>query len=197
MNFLLGALGANLTLGLISGVTSAANGVYTLTSNIISSTATGANEVRQIIKETDLEVKIRTVQFLLCEVKVNSDSPYTLQYCVQCIKDVIKDISDELETIHYRMQYNDNIWLGSTVRAYRFHNCKARLVAHLKTLESRQSNLIEILKVQSSMTKNPELENDVSKSVLVDKFDAKTVENIRKELQTNLEFMRTNMIKND
>ena len=50
MNFLIAGLGANVTLGLISGVTSATNGVYTLANRISLSTSTGANEIKQTIK---------------------------------------------------------------------------------------------------------------------------------------------------
>ena len=32
-------------------------------------------------------------------------------------------ISEELIKIHYRLQYNDTIWFGPSVRAYSFHNC--------------------------------------------------------------------------
>ena len=122
MNYIIGAIGANLTLGLVSGVTSAANGVYTLSSTILQSTSSGAEEVKLIIRETDLEVKIKTTQLILCELKISEQSPNTVRYCVQAIRDAIKEIAEELDQIHYRMQYNSNLWVGSSVRAFKFHN---------------------------------------------------------------------------
>src|SRR5579872_5034491 len=180
MNIVLGALGAHLTLGLISGVTSAANGVYTLSSTILQSTASGAEEVKQIIRETDLEVKIKTTQLLLCELKITDKSPNTVNYCIQAIRDAIKEIADELDAIHYRMQYNSNLWFGSTIRSYKFHNSRARLHAKLKNLESRNRSLIDVMSLQCMMYKNESLSNEVGipddTLLQVDQVDPKTAE---------------------
>lgn len=166
MNILIGAIGANLTFGLVSGVTSTMNGIYTLSSNIMKSTANGTHEIKRVIKETDLEVKIKTAQFMLLELKINDTTPYTIRYCAQSIRDAIKDIYDELEKIYYRMQYNDNIWIGSTVRAYKFQNCRARLYASLKNLESRSDTLIKLAKLNNILIKNDDLTDDMTESIL-------------------------------
>ena len=175
MNLIIGAIGTNLTLGLISGIAGTTNGVYTMISNIAKSTATGANDIKQIIKETDLEVKVKTVQLLLSEIEVNPGSSHTLQYCVKSIKDAIKDINDELEKIYYRMQYNDNLWVGSRVRSYKFHNCKARLYAKLKNLESRVISLIQILGVDNKIIKNDALIDEFDTLTKIDTLDLQTM----------------------
>jgi hypothetical protein len=190
MNIVLGTVGANLTFGVISGIASATNGVYSLAGNIARSTANGANEVKQIIKESDLEVKVKTVQFLLCEIKIDEMSPYTLLYCVESIKDAIQDIAEELEKIHYRMQYNNNLWIGLSFRAYKFHNCRTRLHAKLKNLESRSRTLIGILAINNKMYKNNELEKVLSRSIqCVDKIEPMVAGKIRDDLQKNLMFI--------
>jgi len=190
MNFILGAIGANLTLTLIGGVSTAANGVYDLTAKLLNSTSNGAADVKNMIKETDLEVKIKTTQLLLCELKITKESPYTLLYVVESIRDAIKDIEDELDKIYYRMQYNDNLWFGSVIRAYKFHNCGERLHAKLKNLESRRKTLIELMTIETKMNKNNLLENDVSDSILqIDDIDPKVAERVRLELHKKLEFI--------
>lgn len=60
------------------------------------------------------------------------------------------------------MQYNDNLWFGSTIRAYKFYNCSDRLYSKLKNLESRRKSLINLLSIESKMHKNNLLKNDVS-----------------------------------
>ncbi|VBB18608.1 hypothetical protein YASMINEVIRUS_1071 [Yasminevirus sp. GU-2018] len=198
MNFLIGAIGANLTLGLVSGVTSAVNGVYTLSSNIMQSTSSGANEVKQIIKETDLEVKVKTAQLMLCELKIDDDTPYTVKYCVQTIRDAIKDIGDELEKIYYRMQYNDNLWVGSTVRSYKFHNCRARLHASLKNLESRCDTLMRVTKLNKVLVKNENLTKEMTQSVLqVDDIDPLAAERVRGEIHKKLMYINKNQLQYD
>lgn len=190
MNFILGAIGANFTLTLVSGISSAANGVYDLASKVVNSASTGSAEVKIIIKETDLEVKIKTIQLMMCELKITKDTPYTVLYVIESIRDAIKDIEDELDLIYYRMQYNDNLWIGSTVRAYKFHKCGERLHAKLKNLESRRSTLVELMSIEAKMNKNKLLENDVSDSILqIDDIDPKIAERIRLELHKKLEFI--------
>lgn len=169
MEVVIGAIGAHLTLGLISSITSAANGVFTLSSNIVKSTTTGANEVKQIIQETDLEFKIRKTEMFVSELKINENSPYTIQFCIYAVKGAMDDIIEELEQIHYRMKYNDNIWFGKSVRSYKFHNNKSRLEAKLKNLEDRCKCLTDLLNSQDMLLRNPLLESNMSDSVAIAK----------------------------
>lgn len=190
MNFIVGVIGANLTLGVISGITSATNGIYTLCSTVKSSTANGASEVKKIIRETDLEVKIKTVQYLLCEVSITPDTPCTIKLCIESIRDCIKEISDELDKIHYRMQYNDNLWMGSTVRAYKFHNCRARLEAHLKNLDSRCKTLINLLTVQDKLVKNRDLVDTSSSLLQIEDIDPQVAKRTREEIHEKIRYIK-------
>lgn len=167
MEVVIGAIGAHLTLGLISSITSAANGVFTLSSNIVKSTTTGANEVKQIIQETDLEFKIRKTEMFVSELKIDENSPYTIKFCIYAVKGAMDDIIEELEQIHYRMKYNDNIWFGKSVRSYKFHNNKARLEAKLKNLEDRCKCLTDLLNSQDMLIRNPLLESNMAESVAI------------------------------
>lgn len=196
MNFIIAGIGTNITLGLISATTNATNNLYTLCTNISETTSTKANDLKHIIKENDLEVRIKIIQYLLCEINVNDNSPCTLNYCIGSIKSAIKDISNELEKIHYRIQYNNNLWFGSSVRAYGFKNCKLRLKSYIDILESRYKMLISILSVENKMYKNPELEDSLSKSVMMTDNTNKTdnvnnynVSKIRNDLYKCLEFI--------
>ena len=179
MNLLIGAIGANLTFGVVSGVTTAVNGVYTLSSNIMHSTASGANGVKHIIKETDLDVKVKTAQLMLCELTINESTPYTIRYTIQTIRDAIKDIGSELEKIYYRMQYNDNLWFGVTIRSYRFHNCGTRLHSLLKNLESRCDTLLMLVKLNNVLIKNEDNTKEMTSKLLQDhkQFDMHNTDN--------------------
>lgn len=190
INLVIGAVGARVTLGLVSGVTSAVNGMFTLCKTISSSTSSGAEEVKHIIKETGLEFKIGYAQSLVCELKKEEDLPFTIHQCVKSINDAIKDISDEMFVIHYRMQYNDNLRFGSTLRAYKFHNCKARLESHIKNLEARCDTLIKTLPIRSHLVKNPELE-DPSKQVLqIEETDYKSAKRSRENIYKTLDYIK-------
>ena len=189
MNYVIGAVGAQITFGLISGVTSAANSMYTFCKTVSKSTSSGATEVRRIIKETDLEFKVKHAQSLLCELKISENTPHTLRQCVRAIHDSIKDISGELDKIHYRMQYNDNIWIAGSIRSYNFHNCKTRLDSHLKNLDARCDALIKIIPIQSHLTQNPEL-IDASVHILqIEQIDPKIAKKTRDDLHLKLDYI--------
>lgn len=191
MNFILAGITTSVALSTISAVTAASNGMYTLIGNVVKSTSTGATEIKLLIQRNDLEMRIRMIQFILSELYIDDDSPYSLRYCISKIYDAIKDISDELSKIHYRMQYNDNLWFGSSVRAYGFRNCQTRLEAKIETLEKRYQKLMEVLSIHGFMKKNNELENVLSESIinysLVNNDSSKK---IRDDLHKNLEFIK-------
>jgi hypothetical protein len=153
MNYIIAAIGANLTIGLVTGVTAATNGAYTMITNISKSTSTGVKEVKQIIEESDLEVKIKTIQLIINDINVNENTSLALQHCIKSIKDVINDISEELEKINNRIKYNDNLWVGSAIRAYGFHGASKRLNGHIKKLESRYKDLITLITLENSREK--------------------------------------------
>lgn len=199
MNFLLGAIGVNLTFNTLTCATSAVNGVYTLSSNIMKSTAQGAIEIKQIIKETDLEVKIRIAQLMLCELRIDDSTPYTIKYCAQSIRDAIKDIGDELEKIYYRMQYNDNLWINMPMRTYKFQNCRIRLHASLKNLESRSETLIKLAKLNNNkiLIKNEDLTKELTQSILqVDDIDPSAAECVRGDIHKKLVYINNKICKN-
>lgn len=189
MNYIIGAVGAHLTLGLISGITSAVNGMYTFCGTIAKSTSSGAGEVRRIISETDLEFKVKHAQSLLCELKVDEKTPYTIQQCVKAIYEAIKDVSGELDKIHYRMQYNDSLWIGSRIRSYGFHNCRMRLDAHLKNLDARCDALVKVIPIQKYLTQNVELDDPSRHILQIDQIDPKVAKQSREELHNKLTYI--------
>ena len=116
------------------------------------------------------------IQFILSELKITNETPTSLYYCISKIYDAIKDISDELSKINYRIQYNHNLWFGSSLRAYGFKNCYNRLETKMMTLEKRYIMLIELLTIEKKMYKNKDLEYIMSESI--------TPENIKKNRES-------------
>jgi hypothetical protein len=86
---------------------------------------------------------------------------------MECIRDAIKDVSNELKQINFRLRYNDSLWFKTSLRTYKFNNCKTRLQTHVKNLESRHRMLLGVLNVENIMYKNESLEMIMSQ-VLID-----------------------------
>ena len=70
------------------------------------------------------------------------------------IKNIITDIEKELNIINERLRYNRCLWIGSAIRAYKFHNCKTRLENYFKNLDQRYQLLISILSIEKQVVKN-------------------------------------------
>lgn len=166
MNFLIGIIGANFTFGLLSGLTTALNSAYSLTTVIATRTSNGADDIKNTIKDSDIENKLKIIQHLLQEIKINQKTPNTMIECINSINDVIKELTDELQKINYRMNYNDRVWLPS-VRAYSFKNSNMRLLQHIKKLDSRYLMLLEILRIENMMYKNSDINIIITKPLLL------------------------------
>ena len=156
MNFLIGIIGANFTFGLLSGLTTTLTSAYSLTSIIANTTANGIDDIKKTIIDNDIENKLKIIQHLLQEIKINQKTPNTMIECINSIKDVIKELVDELQKINYRMNYNNRVWLPS-MRAYSFKNSNTRLLQHIKKLDSRYIMLLEILRIENMMYKNSDI----------------------------------------
>jgi uncharacterized protein YukE len=174
MNFLIGAIGANLTMGLVTGVSAMATNIYSLTSTISHNISNGEDDIKKLIKEADLDVKIKTILCVLSEIKINISSPYTLHFSVQEIKNAIKDIETELEQIQYRITYNNSLFIGSAFRKYKFHNNYDRLETLIKTLDKRYKMLFDILKIENTMAQNKDITNYLTSSTLDKKLISST-----------------------
>jgi hypothetical protein len=166
MNIIISVLSANVLIGIISGITTTINGIYTINDVIKNNTATGAKEVEQIMKELDIEVKLKIIQLFLNELKITDETSYTIKYCIYEIKKIITSIETEIKTIHERLKYNNSLWFGVTIRSYKFHNCKIRIESHLKNLEQRYHLLVSLLTVSSKIIKNDNVKNDMTDSFL-------------------------------
>lgn len=154
MNIILSVISANVIVGIISGITTTINGVYTIKDVIKSNTTTGSKEVEQIMKDIDIEVKLKIIQLFLSELKITDSTPNTIVYCMNEIKNIIMDIEKELNIINERLRYNRCLWIGSAIRAYKFHNCKTRLENYFKNLDQRYQLLISILSIEKQVVKN-------------------------------------------
>jgi hypothetical protein len=191
MNLVVGALGVNLTFGLIKSAVSTTQGIYNFCNKVAKSTSSGADEIKSIITETDLVFKVRHSQMLLCEIKVDKDTPYTIKACIKAIHDGIKNVSDELDQIYYRMQYNDNLWFGSRIRSYKFKNSKKRLIILLNNLDSRREALTELIPIQNSLVQNPKLEDPSFHILQIEDIDPDVSKKSRDELYKKIDYIGT------
>ena len=103
MNYLIGLIATNITLGVISGLSNSINGCYQLSKNIIDGTNNGSDEIKQLIKDNDIEIQLNSIKQIIKEMKLNESLSSALICCLNTIDDAIIDIEQELDTIDLRI----------------------------------------------------------------------------------------------
>lgn len=159
MNFFVSSMGSNITISLLSSFASTSKGIYGLIAQMKHS---GKSDIKKVIDDMDLLTTLKIIQCLIMEIDMNKEQPITLQICLKSLIEIIHSIHEELEKINYRLQYNDSLWIGRTIRSYGFNNCEKRLDAYIKKLENRKKLLIDILSVKNHMFRNQHIANTVS-----------------------------------
>lgn len=153
MEFIIPALSANLTFGLISAITSTTNSVYTLANNVTKSSSKSADQIKKLIIKKDLTHMMDLIKTQLEEIKISSKSPQTLLKSIEGLHDALSEIDEELKTINYRIEYNKSIMIGKFMRAYKFDNCFTRLDSKIEIMESRYDKLNKILTIITKLHK--------------------------------------------
>lgn len=135
-------LGA-LCLDPISRVTSSANGIQSMISNIYSYT-TYPNVVNAL-RRLDIEASIRILDNLICELDV-SNKNNTINECINLLKEIILEIERELGDIHAKLAYNRSIYWLSYVRSYKFTSSIQNLEMLKAQLDNRAEKLFIMIK---------------------------------------------------
>lgn len=153
MNFIIPALSANLTFGLITAITSTTNSVYTLANNVTKSSSKSADQIKELILKKDLTHTMDLIKTQLFEIKVSEKSPQTLLKSIKGLHGAISEIEEELKTINYRIEYNKSIMFGKFMRSFKFDNCYLRLNSKIEIMESRYDKINKILSIVTKLQK--------------------------------------------
>jgi hypothetical protein len=125
-------------------------GIQTIFANLnkifsFQSQSVNATEMQSWIREMDIQTKIKIIELALKDLQKNKnkneDEPESIAFCIASIEEAVCDINAELTKIYARMSYNSRIWFGSSLRAYKFHNCKKRLQTKIQILQNRFQHL--------------------------------------------------------
>jgi hypothetical protein len=152
MEYFITAVTANMTIGLISGMSSTVNSIFSLSSNIAKSKSKDTNEISQLIKITNLELKIKLIKSLLNELNIDHNITNKVNIVVKSIIEAVNDINDEQIKINYRIEYNKKCWVDAS--KYGFNNCYKRLANNIKILDERYKLLIDMLSITQKKSIN-------------------------------------------
>ena len=151
-------IGLDLTLKCVSVLTTSAQGIYSLITNIKSTHPLYVEDVSKILKELYLEKYILILESLLKEINIEKHHTKTLALCLESLKTCVLEIENVLGTINNRVIYNKSLWLGKSIRSFGFEDIISSLQLLKKNMDNRTNKLFEVIKINHKL--NPYLDVD-------------------------------------
>lgn len=132
-------------------VSSSAQGIYSLMSNI--SSFTKYPSVVMALKNLDIEASVKVLEKYLKELNLKNKSS-TIEECINSLKECIMDIEKELSMIHEKLAYNSTIKYLYHFRTYKFVSSIDNLTILKNQLDNRTKLFFKILKSNNLLNNN-------------------------------------------
>ena len=145
----------------ICRVTSSAQGIHSVMSNIYSYTT--HPDIINSLKKLDIEASVRILEKLIKELNVKNQTK-TFEECLSLLKKCIIDIENELGDIHEKLSYNRSIRYFTFFKSFKFTNSIIRLEELKNQLDNRTKMLFLILNNSNNLIlrNNNNAEVDIS-----------------------------------
>jgi glutamine synthetase type III len=141
MNFLITSLGVSAAMSTVTATTSFVNTVSSVSTKIMDSTDTGIDNIRALIKETDIKNDVKIIKMVISEIDIENSTD-VVKVCIENVNESLKEIKEEMDSIDYRVKHNDNLMVDPMgMRSYGFTNSHKRLKAKIKLLNKRFNQL--------------------------------------------------------
>lgn len=129
-------------------VSSSANGIYALISNI--SSFSNSSDIVNEIKELDIEISVKILVKMLKELNIQNKTG-TFEESYNSLRECLQNIENELGEIHHKLAFNSSLRLLSYFRKYKFHNSINRLKILKKQLDNRTNMFFNILREKDNL----------------------------------------------
>jgi len=126
----------------ICKVSSSAQGIYSLMSNISSYTC--FPDIVFALRKLDIEASVRVLEILIKELDIKHKTD-TLEQSLNLLKECLTNIENELCDIHQKLAYNRSLWIFSSLRTYKFTNSIGNLEILKNQLDNRKKIFFDIL----------------------------------------------------
>ena len=140
-------------------MSSSAQGIYSLMSNI-SSFTTYPNIVLAL-KNLDLEASIKVLEKYLKELTIKNKTK-TIEECINSLRECILDIEKELSVIHEKLAYNSSIKYLSYFRTHKFASSIDNITVLKNQLDNRTKLFFKILKSNNLLSTIHGLDPEIS-----------------------------------
>jgi hypothetical protein len=124
-------------------ITSSAQNVYALMSNISSYSSSYPNVIIAL-KRLDIESSVKILENLIKELDIKHKTK-TIMESIRSLKECIQNIENELCIVHEKLAYNKTIWMLKNIRSYKCTNSIINLEILKQQLDNRTQMFFYIL----------------------------------------------------
>jgi len=137
----------------IKTVTMSAQGIYSIVTTLTSPSTTPS--ISYVIKELDLIAEVSVLETLLKEIDLNKHHTETLTLCVKSLEECVLQIEKNLKIVQERSDYNNSLWILTSLRSYGFDDLISTLKLLKLNLSSRKKTLFNVLKINNFLVSKP------------------------------------------
>ena len=143
-------VGMDITVKILSGLSSSAHGIYGLLYYIQNESKT---KIGKELEDTDVKTTIKILENFISELDVNENTPETIIFCIKKVHNTLINIENNLKLIYEKIKYNNSLWVLSSMRSYNFNDNIKNIKKELIKLENRRKLLFDTLKLSNTLKK--------------------------------------------
>ena len=161
----------------VTGLTSTANGIYSLIANITSNSSV-VPDISAFLINSDIMTNVKNTEILISEIDLEKHKTKTLANAIESLTDCMKHIESLLTEVNTRLKYNQSKWVS--FGKYGFADIVKKLETFEKILEKRKNTLLDTLKINSYLVvNNTNQYDDVDEDTeIIEKVDTISVSTI-------------------
>ena len=143
-------VGMDITVKILSGLSSSAHGIYGLLYYIQSESK---SKIGNLLKKTDIQTTVKVLENFICELDINEETPETIIFCLKQLHNSLVNIENNLKLIFDKIKYNKSLLIFSGMRSYTFEDNISNIKDELEILENRRRLLFETLNLSKTLKK--------------------------------------------
>ena len=143
-------VGMDITVKILSGLSSSAHGIYGLLYYIQNESKT---KIGKELEDTDVKTTIKILENFISELYINENTPETIIFCIKKVHNTLVNIENNLKLIYEKIKYNNSLWVLSSMRSYNFNTNIKNIKKELIKLENKKKLLFDTLKLSNTLKK--------------------------------------------
>ena len=142
-----GTIAASATASIVNSITLLSNNVFTLLNNITKKIH--QTEIINLLNKTDIEATMKLLHAIIIEIPESNTNSILIS--LNNVKDIIKQIEEELISIHKKIEYNESLYILQSIRSYDCSLDLENITTKIMILDRRSDYLFRILRLNKNI----------------------------------------------